>query len=135
MTETEVLRAHAEDAFADELTALAKADERPRPPGWKLSPWAVVSYLVGGTLDDGTEISAKYIGRRRLIEVAVASLATDRALLLLGVRARQDLGRRAPRGGDLGRFDAAGAGNQRHRRGGDPLRLGLRAADRQGPLA
>jgi MoxR-like ATPase len=85
MTETEVLRAHAEDAFADELTALAKADQRPRPPGWKLSPWAVVSDLVGDALDDGTEISAKYIGRRRLIEVAVASLATDRALLLLGV--------------------------------------------------
>ena len=30
-------------------------------------------------------ISAKYVGHRRLIEVAVATLATDRALLLLGV--------------------------------------------------
>jgi MoxR-like ATPase len=30
-------------------------------------------------------ISAKYVGSRRLIEVAVATLATDRALLLLGV--------------------------------------------------
>lgn len=85
MTETDVLRAHAEDAFADELEALQLTDDRTRPPGWKLSPWAVVSYLVGDTLDDGTEISAKYIGRRRLMEVAVASLATDRALLLLGV--------------------------------------------------
>ena len=85
MTETDVLRAHAEDAFADELAALQRTDDRPRPPGWKLSPWAVVSYLVGDTLEDGTEITAKYIGRRRVIEVAVASLATDRALLLLGV--------------------------------------------------
>ena len=82
---TEILRAHAEDQYADELAALVAADEHTRPPGWKLSPWAVVTYVLGGTLDDGTEISAKYLGRRRLIEMAVATLATDRALLLLGV--------------------------------------------------
>jgi MoxR-like ATPase len=41
----------------------------------------VVTYLMG----DGESITAKYIGDRRLIEVAVATLATDRALLLLGV--------------------------------------------------
>ncbi len=80
-----VLRPHAEDAFADELAALAAADDRPRPPGWRLSPWAVTTYLVGGTLPDGTPVSAKYLGSRRLMEIAVASLATDRALLLLGV--------------------------------------------------
>ena len=34
---------------------------------------------------DGTVISPKYVGQRRLIEIAVATLATDRALLLLGV--------------------------------------------------
>lgn len=80
-----VLRAHAEDEYAAELAALAAADDRPRPPSWRLSPWAVTTYLLGGTLDDGTEISAKYLGARRLMEIAVASLATDRALLLLGV--------------------------------------------------
>lgn len=80
-----VQREHAEVAFAAELAALAAADDRPRPPSWRLSPWAVVTYLVGGTLPDGTEISAKYVGSRRLMEIAVASLATDRALLLLGV--------------------------------------------------
>ncbi|MFC8190671.1 AAA family ATPase [Cellulomonas sp. NPDC057328] len=80
-----VLRPHAEDAFADELAALAAADDHPRPPGWRLSPWAVTTYLVGGTLPDGTTVSAKYLGSRRLMEIAVASLATDRALLLLGV--------------------------------------------------
>jgi MoxR-like ATPase len=42
-------------------------------------------YLLGGELDDGTVITPKYVGPRRLIEVAVATLATDRALLLLGV--------------------------------------------------
>ncbi|MCG3753293.1 AAA family ATPase [Amycolatopsis sp. Poz14] len=80
-----VLRPHAEQEYAGELAALAAADDRAKPPSWRLSPWAVVTYLLGGKLDDGTEISPKYVGPRRLIEVAVATLATDRALLLLGV--------------------------------------------------
>jgi MoxR-like ATPase len=80
-----VLRPHAEQDHADELTALAASDDRPRPPSWHLSPWAVVTYLLGGTLPDGTEITPKYVGPRRLVEIAVATLATDRALLLLGV--------------------------------------------------
>ncbi|GGK46650.1 ATP-binding protein [Nocardia camponoti] len=83
--ETGLLRPHAEQAFADELAALARLDDRPRPPSWQLSPWAVVTYLLGGTLEDGTVITPKYVGPRRLMEVAVATLATDRALLLLGV--------------------------------------------------
>ncbi|WP_375426563.1 AAA family ATPase [uncultured Friedmanniella sp.] len=81
----DALRPHAEQVYADELAALAAADERPRPPHWRLSPWAVVTYLMGGVLADGTVVSAKYVGSRRLMEVAVATLATDRALLLLGV--------------------------------------------------
>ena len=80
-----VLRPHAEAEFADELAALAACDTRPKPPQWRLSPWAVVTYLMGGTLPDGTVITPKYVGSRRLIEVAVATLATDRALLLLGL--------------------------------------------------
>ena len=79
------LRPHAETAFAHELEALAKGDDRPRPPRWNLSPQAVTTYLLGGTAADGTAIVPKYIGPRRLVEVAVATLATDRALLLLGV--------------------------------------------------
>jgi MoxR-like ATPase len=79
------LRLAAEDLFAHELAALAKGDDRPRPEGWKLSPQAVVTYLLGGKAKDGADISAKYVGNRRLIETAVATLATDRALLLLGV--------------------------------------------------
>lgn len=79
------LREHAEQAYADELAALSAIDDRPRPPQWRLSPWAVSAYLLGATLPDGTVITPKYIGSRRLIEIAIASLATDRALLLLGV--------------------------------------------------
>jgi MoxR-like ATPase len=79
------LRQHAERQYAAELDALAAADERQKPPNWKLSPWAVTTYLMGGKLADGTEIVPKYIGNRRLMEIAVATLATDRALLLYGV--------------------------------------------------
>jgi MoxR-like ATPase len=85
MTMTAILREHAEQQFADELAELVKADDRTRPPSWRLSPWAVATYILGGTLPDGFEISPKYIGNRRLIEIAIATLATDRALLLLGV--------------------------------------------------
>ena len=82
---TELLRPHAEQAFADELATLARVDDRQRPPTWKLSPWGVVTYVMGGSLADGTVITPKYVGSRRLVETAVATLATDRALLLLGV--------------------------------------------------
>lgn len=85
MSTTAVLRAHAEIAFAHELEALARIDTKPRPPSWKLSPWAVTEYVLGGTLSDGTVLTPKYVGSRRLVEIAVATLATDRALLLLGV--------------------------------------------------
>jgi MoxR-like ATPase len=79
------LRQHAEQEFAAELTALAAHDDRQKPPGWKLSPWAVKTYLLGGRLADGFEVSPKYVGNPKLIEIAVATLATDRALLLYGV--------------------------------------------------
>ena len=84
---TELLRPHAEQLFAEELAALERADDRPRPPQWRLSPWAVTTYVLGGEAD-GVTITPKYVGRRRLVELAVATLATDRALLLLGVPAR-----------------------------------------------
>jgi MoxR-like ATPase len=80
-----VQRRHAEEEYAHELAALAAGDDRLRPPGWRLSPAAVVTYLLGGEAADGTPIVPKYVGSRRLIEVAVATLTTDRALLLLGV--------------------------------------------------
>lgn len=83
--ENTLLRQHAEQQFAEELHALAEVDDRIRPPQWKLSPWAVATYLLGGKLSNGFEVSAKYIGSRALVEIAVATLATDRALLLYGV--------------------------------------------------
>ena len=81
----ETLRAHAEHQYAEELDQLKQFDTRPKPLNWAMSPWAVATYLLGGTLDNGFEITAKYIGNGRLIEIAVATLTTDRALLLMGI--------------------------------------------------
>ena len=80
-----VLRDTAEKQYAAELAALARVDDREKPARWNLSPWAVVTYLMGGTLKDGTVITPKYVGNKRLVEICVATLLTDRALLLMGV--------------------------------------------------
>ncbi|UPK70411.1 ATP-binding protein [Chitinophaga filiformis] len=80
-----VLRQHAEQLFLEELEELKKQDTEKRPYSWQLSPQAVVTYLMGGRLKNGFEVQPKYIGNRRLIEIAVATLTTDRALLLYGL--------------------------------------------------
>lgn len=80
-----VLRAHAEQLYAEELSELQKHDEDKRPQNWKLSPQSVVTYLMGGKLKNGFVVSPKYIGNKRLMEIAVATLTTDRALLLYGL--------------------------------------------------
>lgn len=80
-----VLRQHAEQQFAEELEELARVDRQQRPPNWRLSPWAVRTYLLGGRLPNGFQVSPKYIGNARLIEIAISTLATDRALLLYGL--------------------------------------------------
>lgn len=82
---TAVLRQHAEHQFAEELDVLKKVDDRQRPENWQLSPWAALTYLMGGKLANGFTVSPKYIGNRRLMEIAIATVATDRALLLFGV--------------------------------------------------
>ncbi len=79
------LRETAESQYAAELAALVRQDDREKPPKWRMSPASVVLYLMGGKLKDGTVISPKYVGNQRIIEIAVATLVTDRALLLLGV--------------------------------------------------
>ncbi|MCB0628396.1 MAG: AAA family ATPase [Lewinella sp.] len=80
-----LLRLPAEELYAAELEALLAVDDRPRPQNWQLSPWAVVTYILGGKLEAGLVVTPKYYGNRRIIEIAVATLATDRALLLTGI--------------------------------------------------
>ncbi len=78
-----MLRAPAEVLYAEELEQLAKDDKHPRPPGWRMSPRAVATYITGGKAGSMT-ITPKYIGHRRLVEIAISTLVTDRSLLLLG---------------------------------------------------
>ena len=80
-----ILRQHAEQLFALELEELKKQDSDKLPTNWNMSPQSVVTYLMGGKLKNGFEVSPKYIGNKRLMEIAVATLTTDRALLLYGL--------------------------------------------------
>jgi MoxR-like ATPase len=81
----QILRLSAEQQFGQELEELKKQDKQPKPQNWELSPQSVVQYLMGGKLANGFEVTPKYIGNRRLMEIAVATLTTDRALLLYGL--------------------------------------------------
>ncbi|WP_409347308.1 AAA family ATPase [Paenibacillus sp. MBLB4367] len=78
-----VLRLSAEKLYEKELEALKRSDNDSRPAGWQLSPRAVLTFITGGKVGDVT-ITPKYIGNRRLVEIAIATLLTDRALLLIG---------------------------------------------------
>jgi len=78
-----VLRAAAEQLYAHEISALISADTYDKPPGWQMSPRAVLTYITGGSVGS-TTITPKYIGFRRLVEIAISTLVTDRALLLIG---------------------------------------------------
>ncbi|MFI9011128.1 AAA family ATPase [Actinosynnema sp. NPDC053489] len=88
----------AEDAHREELAFLAAHDAGPRPPGWRLTPRAVVTFVMGsggeplalpkGVAVDGVPsrlvISPKFVGERALVERAVVTLAGERGLLLVG---------------------------------------------------
>jgi len=80
----DVLRLPAELLYAHELEALKKEDEKEeKPTGWQLSPKAVLKFIVGGKSGE-VDITPKYIGHDRLVEIAIATLLTDRSLLLIG---------------------------------------------------
>lgn len=79
------IRPSAEQRYKAELTALADQDKYERPEGWKLSPKAVVTYLTGGKISDTITIEPKYLGNKKLLELCIATLLTDRGLLLMGL--------------------------------------------------
>ena len=78
-----VQRLPAEQLFQKEIDALIAAEKNPVPTGWRMSPKSVLTYITGGKAGR-TVITPKYIGHRRLVEIAIATLVTDRALLLVG---------------------------------------------------
>ncbi len=79
-----------EQIHAAELEFLAKWDDGPRPPSWKLTPRAVVTFIVGSrnealkVANQAMVISEKFVGDRALVERCVVTLAGERGLLLVG---------------------------------------------------
>ncbi len=80
---SEMQRLPAEQLYQKEIEALIAAEKDSVPVGWKMSPRSVRTYICGGKAGD-VLITPKYIGSERLVEIAIATLVTDRALLLIG---------------------------------------------------
>jgi len=88
----DVLREPAEVRYADQLEALRQNDPDTPPGPWKLSPRAVLHYVTGGkslkAKFDGKSvevpITRKFFGDDSIVERAIVSLASERALLLVG---------------------------------------------------
>jgi MoxR-like ATPase len=89
---SEQLRSPAEVRYTDQLEALRQNDADDKPRAWKLSPRAVLSYIVGGKslkAEIGGKkidvpITKKFFGDEGIVERAIVTLASERALLLLG---------------------------------------------------
>lgn len=79
-----VQRLPVELARADELAALATADDGPRPDGWRLSPQSVRRFILGGESADGLSIDRKIHGNDALVERSIVTLAGQRGLMLVG---------------------------------------------------
>ena len=79
-----------EQIYAAELEFLAKWDDGPRPPSWKLTPKAVVLFIIGSkgealkVANQAQVIAEKFVGERSLVERCVVTLAGERGLLLVG---------------------------------------------------
>jgi MoxR-like ATPase len=84
-----------ETRHAQELEFLRAFDKDARPPGWLLSPRAVVTFILGSAeklrldkapdgVPDTLEISPKFVGDRGLVQRATITLAGQRGLLLVG---------------------------------------------------
>lgn len=81
---------------ADELAFLAAWDGGPRPPRWRLTPKAVVTFVSGSRgetlsiakppkgVPKAMVIPEKFVGDRALVERCVVTLAGERGLLLVG---------------------------------------------------
>ena len=76
---TRVQRPPAEVLYVEELALLAREDRGPVPPGWRLSMKAVLRFIGGGP-----GVRRKIVCSPSLLERALVTLASNRALLLVG---------------------------------------------------
>jgi MoxR-like ATPase len=90
---SEILREPAEVKYATELEALRQNDDGEKPASWHLSPRAVLTYVVGakkplvatiGGQSVTVPIKRKFFGDDAIVERAIVTLASERALLLVG---------------------------------------------------
>src|SRR5262245_47641990 len=97
---TSVLREPAEVRFATELSYRAAHDSAPKPTGWKLSPRAVRTCILGSTPGEPDDkpakkkkdkprsetptISRKFFGDDAMVDRAIVTLMSNRGLLLVG---------------------------------------------------
>ena len=132
----DMLRAPAEAKYADELDWLESIDDGPKPFSWRLSPgWCGCSCSApsGRRLD--RDIAQKWFGDRSFVERSIVTLASDRGLLPdRRPRHRQELARRAARGGHLPRLDPGRAGHRRHHRGPHQVLVERVHGDRPGTV-
>lgn len=88
----EVLRQPVEVQYSDQLEALRQNDSDTPPKSWRLSPRAVLTYITGGKSLSATiggkktkvDITRKFFGDDGIVERAIVTLASERALLLVG---------------------------------------------------
>lgn len=78
---TDILRAPAEQIYADELARLAQSDQDSKPAAWKLSPRAVRSFILG---ESKLNVRRKFYGDDALIDRCIVTLMSDRGLMLVG---------------------------------------------------
>ncbi|MDB5345468.1 MAG: hypothetical protein JWP89_3845 [Schlesneria sp.] len=86
------LRAPAEIRYADQLEALRQNDQDAKPRAWRLSPRSVLTYIVGGSTLKAeingkkvdVPITRKFFGEDGIVERSIVTLASERALLLIG---------------------------------------------------
>ena len=87
-----VLREPAEARYAEQLEALKQNDTEAPPANWKLSPRSVLTYIIGGKALKATingksvevPITRKFFGDDGVVERSIVTLASERALLLVG---------------------------------------------------
>ncbi|MBE5871616.1 MAG: AAA family ATPase [Lachnospiraceae bacterium] len=89
MSEQNRMRPPMEAAYKEELEALATNDSERKPIGWKLSPRAVRTFILGSRESlpyQGKEIviGKKYYGNDALVERCIVTLAGNRGLMLVG---------------------------------------------------